>query len=144
MIEIEECRLVLGSLHLAWKRFRGWIRSRCSVGQAWGNCRGRGGAQLNRGLARSGAESGAAIDGGDNDNTPGVSHPGHFHAGCSISSSIEPVGWEEMAKRWQRCSVFEAGSCLGRGGNVKAPGACLVLLSLLQGGPNTWSPMVKI
>lgn len=68
------------------------------MGQAWGNCRGRGGAQLNRGLARSGAESGAAIDGGDNDNTPGVSHPGHFHAGCSISSSIEPVGWEEMAK----------------------------------------------
>lgn len=103
------------------------------MGQAWGNCRGRGGARLNRGLARSGAELGAAIDGGDNDNTPGVSHPGHFHAGCSISSSIEPVGWEEMAKRWQRCSVFEAGFCLGRGRNVKAPGACLVLLSLLRG-----------
>lgn len=144
MIEIEECRLGLGSLHLAWKRFRGWIRSRCSVGQARGNCRGRGGARPTRGSARSGAGSGAAIDGGYNDNAPGMSHPRHFHAGCSISSSIEPVGWEEMAKRWQSCSVFEAGCCPGRGGNVKAPWARLVLLGLLRGVPNTWSPMVKI
>lgn len=104
MIGIEECGLFLGSLNLAWKRFRGGLNLTAGWVRVGVICEGRGWGWLNWGLVQHNSESGAAVNEDADENMSSIFHTGHFQMGCGICRNFEPVEWGGKDDRAATCA----------------------------------------